>query len=91
MKLSGLKRNKLIGETCQGHIKGKAEAHSVDGREVSPMRGRTCPLVLDEHVLFRDCVPSSQTHESKPRVSDRVVAMCAGSMCAGEDMGPMSV
>eukprot|EP00971_Amphidinium_carterae_P010217 201658-Amphidinium_carterae.1 len=74
-----------------GDVKGETEAHSVDGREICPVRDRTGPLVLDEHILFRDGVPSCQTHESDPHISDRVVAMYGWSMCTIEDMGPMSV
>eukprot|EP00971_Amphidinium_carterae_P046036 905769-Amphidinium_carterae.1 len=91
MKLGYLKRRQLIGEARQRDIKGEAEAHGSDGCQVSPVRRRTCSRMSDEHILFRDSVPSCQTHEFDPRVSDRVVAMYTRSMCTVEDMGPMSV
>eukprot|EP00971_Amphidinium_carterae_P268934 5335577-Amphidinium_carterae.1 len=46
---------------------------------------------MDEHILFRDGVPSRQTHKSNPHVSDRVVAVYTGPMSAVKDMGPMSI
>eukprot|EP00971_Amphidinium_carterae_P040991 805131-Amphidinium_carterae.2 len=55
------------------------------------MQGRTCPRTLHQYILFRVSVPACKTHVLEPHISDRVVPVDAGSMCAAEHMDAMTI